>query len=132
MKIPSSYLSRVSNAVVLERAGAVPLTQQLLKTQLVLLGHVARSPPEDPLRRDTFVKDSLKPVVSHFVRKVGRPAQNWTEELLKCGPAFCGGSQVFLDRLAQSTHVEWKRFLDEAFSSVHKSQHSRVDAPSGV
>ena len=119
MNIPPSFLSRISNKTVFERAGVVPMTQQLLHKQLALLGHVARSPPGDPLRRDTFVEDAMKPIVGHFIRKVGRPAQNWTEELLRHGAVCCGGnSSSFLENLAQSNQLEWKQFLQKALGKT--------------
>ena len=41
-----------------------------------------------PLRRDTFAEEILQKILAHFVRNVGEPAQNWTQELLRCGLAF--------------------------------------------
>ena len=97
----------------------VPLTQQLLHKQLVLLGHVARSPLGDPLRRDTFVEDTLKPIVAHFIRKVCQPAQNWTEELLRHGAVCCNvDGSSFLEKLAQSNQLEWKQFLHQALGKT--------------
>ena len=54
LRIPHSYISRVSNERVLERAGSKPLSNALLRRQLLFLGHVARKPGDDPVRQTVF------------------------------------------------------------------------------
>ena len=63
LSIPSACISRVSNAEVYSRAGVAPLSVQLLKKQLLLLGKAALSPPGHPLRRDAFHGDTLHPQI---------------------------------------------------------------------
>lgn len=48
LKIPPSYVSRVSNETVLSIAGGCPLSHTLLQSQLLFYGHVAREPPTSP------------------------------------------------------------------------------------
>ena len=115
--IPASYVSRVSNRVVFERAAVVPLSAQLLRQQLVLMGRVARAPPGDPLRRDTFIGQSLRPAVTQYIRKVGRPCQNWTEEVRKEGASRCGGYNVFEDLITTSSHNVWRQHLQRVFAA---------------
>jgi hypothetical protein len=52
--IPAAYYSRLSNSEVLKRASLVPFTSQLLYHQLLLLGRIGRSPPDNPLRKKYF------------------------------------------------------------------------------
>ena len=92
--IPCSYLSRVSNAIVFAKAGVQPFSKQLLDRQLVLLGRVAHSPAGSPLRESTFVDDTLLPQVGRYVRRVGRPRQDWCSEVLRHGAQKLGQSAV--------------------------------------
>jgi hypothetical protein len=55
------------------------------------------------LRRDTFVENSSKPKIQHYVRHIGCPAQNWTEEMIKLGSNRCGGYQAFKESLMGSS-----------------------------
>ena len=80
--IPAAFISRVPNAKVFEEAGRLPLSEQLLRHQLMLLGRVGRSPSGSPLRRDTFVGGTALPMIGSHVRRVGRPRQDWTSQVL--------------------------------------------------
>ena len=93
LRIPAAYVSRVSNTKVLLQAGVKPFSEQLLFRQLALLGKVARSPTENPLRKDTFVPGSVTPQIGRTMRRVGRPRQNWTEMLMKVGEARLGAAE---------------------------------------
>jgi hypothetical protein len=79
--IPSAYISRVSNAHVLEKADVEALSTQLLQKQLVLFGKVARAPANDPMRLNTFLPGSLQPQIGSCTRRVGRPREDWTTKL---------------------------------------------------
>jgi len=83
LRIQPSFLSRISNASVFATAGVQPFTEQLRQRQLILLGKVARSSADGPLRRDTFIPGPNLPLIGSTVRRVGRPRQDWTTELLK-------------------------------------------------
>ena len=82
LRIPPAFVSRTSNARVFARAAVVPFTQKLLQRQLVLLGKAAHSNADHPLRRDTFGRDGCIPLVGRFVRRIGRPRQDWTSQVL--------------------------------------------------
>ena len=73
---PSLY-SKVSNAAVLERAQQTTFGKQLLKQQLELYGKIARLPAQSPLRDLTFCPETLQPATSRYVRRVGRPRNEW-------------------------------------------------------
>ena len=98
--------------MVFERAGVRPLTEQLLKRQLILLGQVARAPATDPLRRDVFIGDACRLVISHYIRRVGRPKANWTEHVMKLGAERFGGGGNFERQLQGLTEKEWRAKVD--------------------
>ena len=50
--IPPAFHSRISNSVVFSRAGVLPLSQQILKRQLIVLHRVATA----PVRQDDEAK----------------------------------------------------------------------------
>ena len=83
LRIPPSFLSRVSNLNVLKAADETPLGKQLLKSQLLLFGRVARAPDTDPLRRLVFTKGTTQLASNQYVRKVGRPRNEWAAMLQK-------------------------------------------------
>ena len=115
--IPPAFVSRVSNQVVFQRAGVKPLSEQLLKRQLLVLGRVACSPAGGPLRRDTFVVELLQPQIGRFVPKVGRPRQDWTAEVLKAGRDRIGQErcdQLLSDRSPTALEC-WRQTLNRVF-----------------
>ena len=81
--IKPSYWSRVSNATVLQQAGQPAYSKQLLRQQLLLYGQVARAPDGDPLKSCTFCPGSLRPATDRYVRRVGRPRNEWASMLQK-------------------------------------------------
>jgi hypothetical protein len=82
LRIPPAYVSRISNTIVLARAQAAPLSERILQKQLQLLGRAAMSQTKSPLRRDVFVGDGLQPQIGRYVRRIGRPRQDWTSQLI--------------------------------------------------
>ena len=119
LRIPAAYYSRISNQTVLEKAGQAPFTEQLLYRQFVLLGKIARSPLNSPLRRDTFVGASVSPMIGHFIRIVGRPRQDWTNYLLKEGATRLGHEkfqQMLVDR-SDGAQQRWISELQRALKS---------------
>ena len=75
--VKPAFVSRVSNAKVLQLAGQVPLGRQLLKQQLLLFGKVVRASSEDTLRNLTFIGDTDEPATNRYIRRVGRPRNEW-------------------------------------------------------
>ena len=76
--IKAAFISRISNAKVLQESGQIQLSMQLLKQQLLLYGRVARAPDADPLRMLTFVPGTLLPVTDQYIRRLGRPRNEWS------------------------------------------------------
>jgi hypothetical protein len=100
--IPAAYVSRISNKSVFDMAEVRPLTAQVRKQQICLLGRVGRSAAGSPLRRDTFVDNTLQPQVGRCVRRVGRPRQDWTSMVLAEAEQQCGGRQSAM----------WRKFFE--------------------
>ena len=81
--IKPSFISRVSNAAVLKKAGQAELRCQLLRQQLLMYGRLARASNDDVLRQLTFIPDSTRPATGRYVRRVGRPRNEWAVMLEK-------------------------------------------------
>ena len=67
LRIPASFVSRISNAEVLRRAASKPFSQQVLKHQLCLLRRAALAEDGHPLRKDTFTNTVLVPQIGCFI-----------------------------------------------------------------
>ena len=102
MRIPHPYFSRVSNKTVLERSGQTALTTELLRSQLIMFGRVARAPDDDTRRRLTFCPGSLRPTTCRHLRRVGRPRHEWASQLLDVA-VRTWGSLARVEQLA--THM---------------------------
>ena len=112
--IQTAYLSRVSNAKVLQVTGQGQLTKTLEKRQLLLYGRVARQTDSSPMREVTFSPGTLQPAVDRFVRKVGRPRSNWTTEVGKLALKAAGGLRQLQDTLFEPN--AWMNVVDTFIS----------------
>ena len=81
--IKHSYISRVSNAAVLESIESPPLSAMLLEQQLKFFGNLYRRHDEDISRCLIFTPASSDLAVSEFKRRRGRPRLQWARELHK-------------------------------------------------
>ena len=88
--IRSSFLSRVSNAEVLQRCGAVKFSNLLLEQQLLYFGKLFRLPDDSPIRRLVFRDSSLELKQLDMNRRRGRPRLNWMTEALKKAEVLAG------------------------------------------
>ena len=79
--ITPSFISRVSNAHVLQRASCVAATQILLQRQLILFGKALRFPYDHRMHSSSFIHGSLQAATSKYVRRVGRPRREWVTEV---------------------------------------------------
>lgn len=68
---------------------------------LTLLGHILRSPPEDPVRQATF-RAGLPLARYPPKRRVGRPRFHWTAEALRQAWAYMGWPPAIFDPLDES------------------------------
>ena len=117
LHIQPSFLCRISNKVVYDKAKVKPLSEQLLKHQLHLLRKVAGSAEGGPMRRDTFVDATLQPQIGRFVRRLGRPRQEWTSQLMREGRLRMGHAkfQAYLTDTSDGADAHWKAELEKLF-----------------
>ena len=71
-------------------------------------GKVVRAPSTDPLRTVTFAPGSREPAANRFVRRVGRPRNEWAGMLQK----ECLKMGIDVDR-AIHVEQEWRRAVYE-------------------
>ena len=83
LHILPAFLSRISNKDVLRRAGSPKtLSQMVLEHQLDVMGNVLRAPAHHALHNCVFAIGET-PVVSYFVRRIGRPRIEWVPHVLQ-------------------------------------------------
>ena len=83
---------------------------QLETTHLQLLGKVIRATPANPLRSSCLVGNTLQPLTSHYIRRVGRPRKEWVTTVLQQALQQAGGSENTLTQLVQDP-AAWKRLV---------------------
>lgn len=104
-----SYYSRVSNAAVLLQASWVSLSKQLQRRQVVYVGKVLRADASSPLRICSMVPGTTQPLVSHYIRRVGRPRREWPSTVLPIACQVAGGSHCI--EVAAQDERRWKRLV---------------------
>ena len=93
--VPHSFWSRISNADVLEKIHARPLSLQLLEQQLLLFGKIFRRPDEDIMRQMVFNPGCETLRTSRIGRARGRPRLSWSTEVYKQATLLNHGSDSF-------------------------------------
>ena len=80
LKVPSAYISRVSRREISRRCSTFSFSTSIFRAQLRWLGHILRTPPDDPLRRVLFepnspLRPARPPSITHRDQRqrVGRP-----------------------------------------------------------
>ena len=106
MGVPHSFWSRISNADVLEKIHARPLSLQLLEQQLLLFGKIFRRPDEDIMRQMVFNPGSETLRTSRIRRARGRPRLSWSTEVYKQATLLNYGSDSFGMLMADAG--EWR------------------------
>jgi hypothetical protein len=107
--VKPSFISRISNAEVLRRAGLATASNCLLKRQMVLFGKVIRSACDGPLQTVCFIPGTLRPATERYVRRVGRPRKEWIPTLLETSISRFGSLQR-VEALAANGDT-WRRNL---------------------
>ena len=106
--IKHSYISRVTNATVLQRAGRGKLSDLLLQRQLVLFGEIARKADDHPVRKAVFQPSSSELAQAPGRRKRGRPRQAWATELSKHAKQVCRDYGWSFSNLGTFLAEAWK------------------------
>ena len=80
------------------------------KSQLNMLGEIITNPAKQVLRRVTFHGDSFLPETAAFVRRIGRPRQNWTEQLMTL---MAGASKTISElNIAMRSECQWNTIVE--------------------
>ena len=81
LKVPAAYVSRISHQEIRRRCSTLRFSTFIFRAQPRWLGHILRTPPDDPLRRALFEPHSLlRPARPHSFthrdqrQRMGRPA----------------------------------------------------------
>lgn len=111
MGISPSYVSRISNAEVLQRAGCQKLSESLKKRQLKLLGSILREPEGGPRKAAAFIPNTKRPATDRYVRRIGRPSKEWVPTILAEARRLTEGEKQ-LETLSSDKH-RWNTFIDE-------------------
>ena len=101
--IPPSFISRVSNADVLTRAGCnMKLSSRIRVQQLVLAGRCAAAPVGTPM------KEALQQSVGRPGRRNrGRPRTTWAADVFAEAVAMAGSTDLL--QAAAANPAEWRR-----------------------
>ena len=107
MGIAHSFISRVSNMSVLQQAGRQPLTQELLRRQLLLFGRIAMLDDDSP-RRVLFEPSSVNLIISKLRRGRGSPHQQWARCVHQLAVQAAGSEEdLFMLLVIQRSIKEW-------------------------
>jgi len=112
--IKPSFISRVSNLAVLEKAAHPAAISLLEKRQMQLFGKIMRCDATHPLHRASFVPGlRYKPITDRYVRRKGRPAKEWIPEMSKLALRLSGGWGQLED--VNQCKFFWNDFLYSQF-----------------
>ena len=89
------------------------MSEQVLLRQLLLMGKVVGSTAGSAIRRDVFIGNSLQTQVGRYVRRVGRPRQEWSTEVLKAGARRLGSLHLW--KHFSKIQDSWKAELRSLF-----------------
>jgi len=109
--VPLSYVSRVSNAIVLARASYPLATSLLQKRRLQLLGKILRCDGTHPLRASVFVPHTTIPATDSFIRRVGRPSKEWVKEVCEEAAVLFGSLEAAMTKTLEKDL--WNAALSE-------------------
>ncbi|CAE8602878.1 unnamed protein product [Polarella glacialis] len=110
-KIPHSIISHVSNATVLAKAGATPLSSTLLSRQLHFYGRLAGLPATSLLRQAVLQPSTAVPLELSGKRTRGRLRLSWSSVLFAQALKLAGGSPAALNEMlcgASNTPHGWR------------------------
>jgi hypothetical protein len=94
LRIPPSFVSRVSNETVRARACQVCISSTIRSAQLEFLSKVILDPSKKILKDVAFHGDTVTSRTSACARRVGRPKHNWTDQLIAIAVRAAGSPQA--------------------------------------
>ena len=116
-----SFMSRVSNATVLQQAGAAKASSTLLARQLALFGRIALLEDSSPLRQALFQSGSLNLIQAQKPRRRGRPRQSWPgmvrEHAVQAANGEAGLTAVLASKCRTRTS-QWRRVVSQYCANV--------------
>ena len=101
LRIPHSFISRVSNAEVLSRPNHHMLSKILQYRQIMWLKRVADLPSEDVMRTCVLQTDSFNLLGVQGSRRRGRPRKRWAVEVYRFVKSMADYDRCSLDSLWQ-------------------------------
>ena len=123
-QIPSSFISRVSNATVLAKFSARPLSLQLLVRQLDYFGKLCAQSDDELTRCSALEPQATRPITWGMRKSVGRPRLRWTQCVHAQALLTVDGDASLMQTLVSSPgQRSWKKHLRSFL-------HDSVDAPS--
>ena len=113
-RVPPSYYSRVSNLTVLNMCQQRPLSEQVLKQQMLYMGKLARRNSEDPVRSHIFEPYSCDLQTPKGTLRRGRPRQCWGQMVYKNCLQIAGthAQLQFYFRSCGRSAAAWKRAVN--------------------
>ena len=116
--IAHSYYSRVSNKDVLNIAGHQKAPSILADQQVSLFGRSLRASPQSQWHASAFIRGTVQPATSRYVRRVGRPRREWATAVIQEARSRAPPQDIF--QLAQNGK-QW-----------HQAMHSRYRVSSSL
>ena len=107
--IKPSYISRVSNATVLQTSEQRPISEIIVEHPLIFFGKVARAPIDSVIRSSVFQQGPpgrLWLATDRYVRKKGRPRTEWAGQIMSKAITVAGRDQSLQD--ATRSPARWK------------------------
>ena len=98
----------------MERAHQLCFSDQLLKQQLLLFGKIARAPDNSLLRSLTFTPGSLRPTTGRYIRRVGRPANEWASKVHETALKLLRIGSVRLEGMIRDI-AAWRSTVSDLF-----------------
>ena len=110
LKVPAAYYSRVSNARILAMAWRKPLSEHLMRQQVILMGKIAFSPNTDVVRKSIFMPSSIELRPLPGPAKRGRPRARWPVQVLDMCIRIAGSYEELLRywHFDHSSFVTWR------------------------
>ena len=90
LNIPHSFVSKISNKIVLEQSGRQEISSILTYRQLVLFGRIAALPSTDVRRQCVFSGQTLRPRIAEQPQRRGRPKNSWGPRCTNLQPMWSG------------------------------------------